>query len=205
MSSGTGRVGHRAVVVLVPFALALSACGGGGSSGTAARSTTTSSRASSTTAGPSAPSRSTSTTLGSAPTRAGTTSSTAPGSGSTTTTAAAPTTVRVDASQNRRTVSVHVGDTVQVVLTGCGGCGYTWRMTGQPSPVVSSYEGQQTGTASTTSTSAGQPPVAGQPVDYVWTFKAVTAHTTGFIAQYFPPQQGASATQTFAVQLRVTA
>jgi hypothetical protein len=75
-------------------------------------------------------------------------------------------------------------------------------MTGQPSPVVFTYEGENTGPASTTSTSAGQPPSVGQPVEYVWTFRAVSAHTTGFEAQHFPPGQG-TASQTFSVQLRV--
>ena len=100
---------------------------------------------------------------------------------------------------------LHVGDTLQISLTGCADCGYSWRMTGQPSPVVFSYEGEQSTTPSTTSTSAGQPPVVGQPVTWTWTFKAVGAHTTGFIAQYFPPGQGAKPSQTFSVQLRVTA
>lgn len=214
VSLGSGRTWQRAVAALVPVALATAACGGGSAGKAATSSTTTSSRATSTTAGPSAPSQSTTTTraAGTSTTGAGratTTSSTTPtsaaGAGSTSTTARAPETVRVDAGENGRTVSLHVGDTLQIVLSGCGGCGYQWRMTGQPSPVVFSYQGEQTTTASTTSTSAGQPPVVGQPLTYVWTFKAVGAHTTGFIAQYFPPGQGARASQTFAVQLRVSA
>jgi predicted secreted protein len=102
-------------------------------------------------------------------------------------------------------VVLHVGDTVQIALTGCADCGYSWRMTGQPSPVVFSYQGEQSSTPGTTSTSAGQPPIVGQPVTWTWTFKAVSAHTTGFTAGYFPPGQGTKATQNFAVQLRVAA
>ena len=209
MSSGTRRVGRGAVLGLAAVGLLTAACGGGGSAGSAASSSTTSStRGSSTTAGPS-PVTPTTAKAGAATTTtqagaAGATSTSAAGSASTSTTAAHPATVRVDATQNGRTVALHVGDTLQIALTGCGGCGYTWRMTGQPSPVVFTYQGEQTTTPSTTSTSAGQPQMVGQPVTYVWTFKAVGAHTTGFIAQYFPPGQGARASQTFAVQLRVS-
>lgn len=208
VSSGTTRMGRGALLGLAAVGLITTACGGGSAGKTASSSTTSSTRGSSTTAGPSPGTPTTAkagTTSTSASAGVASATSTTGGGGSAPTTTARPATVRVDSTQNGRTVVLHVGDTLQVVLTGCGGCGYTWRMTGQPSPVVFTYQGEQTATPSTTSTSAGQPPVVGQPVTYVWTFKAVSAHTTGFIAQYFPPGQSTRASQTFAVQLRVSA
>lgn len=184
--------------------LAASACGG--SSGPSAASTTTTSRPRTpTTAGPSVTPTSAgspSTTVSPAPAGTGSTTSTTKAGATTTTAAHTPGTVNIGSAQNGQTVVLHVGDTLVISLDGCGGCGYSWQMTGKPNPVVLTYEGEQTTTASTTSTTAGQPPMVGLPVTYTWTFKAVGAHTTGFIAQYYPPGRNTPA-QTYAVQLTV--
>lgn len=105
------------------------------------------------------------------------------------------------AAQNGQTVALRVGDDLVVSLDGCGGCGYTWRMTGQPSTVVFSYEGEQT---TTPTTAAGSSSTAGPPASYSWTFKAVAAHTTRFTAGYFPPGSGGAPTQSFDVTLTVS-
>lgn len=216
---GRRVVGAGAAALLM---LGAAACGGGGSA-KASRSSTTTTAARIT--GPTAPSEggSTTTTAGgraSTPTTAAgkaatattattaSTATTAPAS--TTSTSAAPTTTRrgatvqVGAADNGKTVTLHVGDTLEVVLTACQDCGYSWYMTGKPNPAVFTYEGEQSATPSTTSTTAGEPPVVGQPVTDTWTFKAVGAHTTGFIAGYFPPGQS-TPSQTFQVRLTVTA
>jgi len=120
----------------------------------------------------------------------------------TTGTTAAPKTVTATDADNGKTLTLHVGDTLQVVLSGCGGCGYQWEMTGQPATVVFQYEGESSST-STTSTTAGQPPIVGAPVTYTWMFKAVSAHTTAFAAGYYPPSQ-TTPSQTYQVRLAVT-
>lgn len=109
-------------------------------------------------------------------------------------------TVQVTSADNGRTVDARVGQTVQIVLSGCGGCGYEWSMTGQPSPAVFQYEGETTGPSSPTTT--GGPPAGGAPVTYSWSFKAVAAHTTGFQAAYTGPGS-TSPTQQFSVTLAV--
>jgi predicted secreted protein len=114
----------------------------------------------------------------------------------------APRTVTATAADNGKTLTLHVGDTLQVVLSGCGGCGYQWEMTGQPSTVVFQYEGESS-SPSTTTTTVGQPPTVGAPVSYSWMFKAVSAHTTAFGAGYYPPSQ-TSPTQTYQLRLVVT-
>ena len=120
----------------------------------------------------------------------------------TTTTTAPPKTVTAGSSDNGQTIDLHVGDTLEVVLSGCGGCGYEWEMTGQPSPVVFRDEGEST-SSPTSSTAPGAAPVVGSPVTYTWTFKALSAHTTGFVAGYYPPSQK-QPTQTYALHLVVS-
>ncbi|MHB1854538.1 MAG: protease inhibitor I42 family protein [Acidimicrobiales bacterium] len=119
-----------------------------------------------------------------------------------TTTTAPPRTVTAGSSDNGRTIDLHVGDTLEVVLSGCGGCGYQWEMTGQPSPVVFRYEGEST-TTPTSSTAPGAAPIVGSPVTYTWTFKALSAHSTGFVAGYYPPSQK-QPTQTYTLHLVVS-
>jgi predicted secreted protein len=179
------------------LAAALAGCS---SAPKAIKATTTTTRAAPSTTSTS-PAAAVSTTLG------GTTSTSAsvtttPLVGSTTTTTAAPKTVTATQADNGRRLTLHVGDTLQVVLTGCGGCGYEWEMTGQPSSAVFQYEGETNSSASTTTTTVGQPAMVGTPVTYTWTFKALSAHTTGFVAGYFPPSQKAP-TQTYSLGLTV--
>jgi len=119
-----------------------------------------------------------------------------------TTTTAPPKTVTAGAADNGQTIAMHVGDTLEVVLSGCGGCGYQWEMTGQPNPVVFRYEGEST-SSPTSSTAPGAAPVVGSPVTYTWTFKALSAHTTGFLAGYYPPSQK-QPTQTYTLHLVVS-
>lgn len=143
-------------------------------------------------------------TAGTTPTTGASTTTTSSATTTTppsTATTAAPSTVNVTAAQDGQTVVLGIGDDLVVSLDGCGGCGYTWRMTGQPSTVVFSYEGEQT---TTPTTAAGSSPMAGQAVAYSWTFKAVSAHTTRFTAGYFPPGSGSAPTQSFDVTLAVS-
>jgi len=141
------------------------------------------------------PSTTTSTTV----VHSGTTSTTVRAA---TTTSAPPKTVTAGSSDNGQTIDLHVGDTLEVVLSGCGGCGYEWEMTGQPNPVVFRYEGEST-TSPTSSTAPGAPPVVGRPVTYTWTFSALSAHTTGFVAGYYPPSQK-QPSQTYTLHLVVS-
>lgn len=176
---------------------ALAACGSSGPK--SARSSTSTSSTTSTSAPPST----TTTTVASSTTTAppATTSTTAAKPASTTTTTPAPQTVTATSADNGHTIDLVVGDTFKVELSGCGGCGYEWEMTGQPSPVVFRYEGETT-SAPPSTTTVGQPPVVGAPVTYEWTFKAVGAHTTGFVAGYYPPSQQ-KPSQTYTLTLTV--
>jgi hypothetical protein len=104
-------------------------------------------------------------------------------------------------------LSTIVGDTIKIELDACGDCGGYWQVSGYPSANVLKYDGEQptpptpgsspttsTSTTSTTSdstasttsttstTSATSTPsttvAPAQPVTYVITFEAVSAHTT---------------------------
>lgn len=178
-------------------AVALAGCSSSGHKAASNKTTTTTTRASTSTSTTAA----VSTTVGGATSTSRATTTTA--AANTVTTVAAPRTVTATSADNGHTLTLHVGDTLQVVLTGCGGCGYQWEMTGQPSTVVFQYEGESSSTSSTTSTTAGQPPIVGAPVTYTWTFRALSAHTTAFVAGYYPPSQ-TSPTQTYQLRLTVT-
>ena len=179
-------------------ALVLAGCSSSGPKAAKAKTSTTTSTTQASTSTSSTVAVSTTVGASTSTSRATTTTTTR-----TTGTIAAPTTVTATAADNGKTLTLHVGDTLQVVLSGCGGCGYQWEMTGQPSTVVFQYEGESSSSTSTTSTTAGQPPVVGAPVTYTWMFKAVSAHTTAFAAGYYPPSQSGP-TQTYQVRLAVT-
>ena len=136
---------------------------------------------------------------------AGVTTTTHPGTSTTappTTTAHVPQTVTLTEADNLHDVTLHVGDKLKIVLTGCASCGSQWFMTGQPDPVVFSYDGEQS-PPSTTTTTGGAPPTTGnQSVTYTFSFTAVGAHTTGFTAGYFVSGQS-TPSQTFSVNLHV--
>ena len=179
-------------------AVALAGCSSSTPKAAKGKVTTTSTTTSTT-----APTSSSTTTTAAVSTTVGKTTTTSAVTGTTRTlTPVPPRTVTATSADNGRTLSLHVGDTLVVQLSGCGGCGYSWEMTGQPNAVVFQYEGT-TSTTSTTSTSAGTPPIVGAPVTYTWTFKALSAHTTGFVAGYFPPGQ-TKPSQTYQVGLTVT-
>ena len=199
---GAGRLG-----MLVGAAVAVASIGLAGCSSSPAKATHSVTTSVPTTA----PSISTSTT--SAAVSSSTTSSNAARATTTSTTVRTattttpPRTVTAGSANNGQTIDLHVGDTLEVVLSGCGGCGYQWEMTGQPNPVVFRYEGESSTTTTTTSSSStttpGAGPIVGKPVTYAWTFKALSAHTTGFVAGYYPPGQN-QPTQTYTLHLVVS-
>lgn len=166
--------------------MALSALGASGCSAGAPRSRATTSQAPTTTALPTSSTTIAPSSTTSVPASVTTTTKAAKAGPPPTTTAASPQTVSIGAADDGKTVHLRVSDTLVITLTGCGGCGYQWVMTGQPNPVVFANQGH-TSTTSTTSTSSGTPPMVGTPVTYTWTFKALSAHTTAFQAGYFPP------------------
>ncbi|MHB1444906.1 MAG: protease inhibitor I42 family protein [Acidimicrobiales bacterium] len=188
---GTGRRG-----VLAGFAAAVVSMGLAGCSSPPAKTAHSATTSAPTTSTSTTSAAVSSSTPSSTAARATTTSTTVRA----TTTTAPPRTVTAGPANNGQTINLHVGDTLEVVLSGCGGCGYEWEMTGQPSPVVFRYEGEST-TATTTTTGAA--PVVGTPVTYTWSFKALSAHTTGFVAGYYPPSQK-QPSQTYTLRLVVS-
>ncbi|MHB8450435.1 MAG: protease inhibitor I42 family protein [Mycobacteriales bacterium] len=106
------------------------------------------------------------------------------------------------AANNGQRVTGAVGDTLKVELTACTSCGYTWHVTGIPSPAVLRYDGEQDVSAGP-SPAPGSPPVAGGHTTQVFTYTAVGAHTTGLQAGYYGPGTS-TPSQTYSLTIQIT-
>jgi len=119
----------------------------------------------------------------------------------TTTTVAGPPTTVLTVANNGQTITGVVGETFEVELVACeASCGYRWVVTGIPSPVVLTDEGETD--TPTTPTTVSSVPETGGSTTQIFTFKAVGAHTTGLIIGYFPPGSN-QASQTFQVTFTI--